>query len=85
MNTEQIHKETGKILDLENRVEVLEYRLKCLSSAKQLRAKLEIEIDGNRRGSSMEWLTVAEVQSILSSRLFDAKTELANLKLRFKN
>ena len=85
MNLEQIHKETGKILEAEDRVKSLEYRLSSLDSAKRVLAKVEIEIDGNRRGSYAEWLTAEELRNILSSRLLDAKTELANLKIRFKN
>jgi hypothetical protein len=83
MSIETLHKKTGKILDAKNRVESLEYRLGSLDSAKRVLARTDIEIDGNKRGSYTEWLSVEELRNILSSRLESAKSELAKLESEF--
>jgi len=85
MNTEQIHKETGKILDLKDKIESFKSKLTSLRSTQVVEAKVIIEINRNRRGASMLWLTAKEVEEILYSRLREAEAELVKLESTFKN
>ncbi len=85
MNTEQIHKETGKIIELKDKIESLKSKLDSLKSTGVVSAKLTVEINYNKRGSSMFWLNAKEVEEILYSRMREAESELVKIEAMFKN
>lgn len=85
MNTEQIHRETGKIIELGDKIQSLKSKLESLRSTQVVEAKCIIEINRNKRSASMVWLTAKEVEEILYSRLREAEAELIKIKSTFKN
>jgi predicted S18 family serine protease len=60
---------SNDVLQCESEIESLQYKLTILQGDVDVDARLSLEINHNKRGSSTHYLSKEEVVSILNSRL----------------
>lgn len=86
MNIEQIGKAANKVVELEDQIETLKYKIKELSADKcSIDARADIVINNNKRGTYRVSLNIDEVKSIFLSRLKTKEKLLSEAITEYKN
>lgn len=85
ISVEELHKKTAEIVTAKERYQRLCARYKELRETQIVEARLQLRINNNKRGESIEYLTANEVEVILFARMLGAEGDLARLQAAFND